>query len=237
MSTYAISDLHGYPLEKLKALLDRVGFSDEDTLYVIGDVIDRNGDGGVDLLRWIMAQPNVEFILGNHEDMLLNCAFLFDEITDERIAGLSPDSLKHYDRWMRNGGGVTLESLRKLMREEPGEFGDLMQFLKDSPAYGADTVNGRDFLLIHGGWTDFSPEKKITDYNYYDVLWERPKLTDEYFDDIITVFGHTPTLYYGDEYAGRVIKTRTWINIDVGCSQGYPPALLRLNDLEVYYGE
>ena len=138
MSTYAISDLHGYPLEKLKALLDRVGFSDEDTLYVIGDVIDRNGDGGVELLRWIMAQPNVEFILGNHEDMLLNCAFLFEEITDESIAGLSPESLKHYDRWMRNGGGVTLDSLRKLLREEPevngSSFGDALSADSSRPA-------------------------------------------------------------------------------------------------------
>ena len=230
MPTYAISDLHGYPVEKFKALLDRVGFSDEDTLYVIGDVIDRNGDGGVDLLRWIMAQPNIEFILGNHEDMLLNCAFLFEEITDESIAGLSPDSLKHYDRWMRNGGGVTLNSLRKLLREEPGAFRDLIQFLRDAPAYGADTVGERDFLFIHGGWAGFSPEKKITDYNYFDVLWERPKLTDEYFDDIHTVVGHTPTRSLDPCCSGKILRTRTWTDIDVGAAYGNEPVLFRLDD-------
>ena len=88
MSTYAISDLHGYPLEKFKALLQKVGFSNADLLYVIGDVIDRNFDGGVELLRYIMAQPNFEFLLGNHEDMLLACDFLFKEITDEAIEGI-----------------------------------------------------------------------------------------------------------------------------------------------------
>ncbi|MCR5611609.1 MAG: metallophosphoesterase [Clostridiales bacterium] len=237
MSTFAISDLHGYPLEKFIALLDRVGFSGEDTLYVLGDVIDRNGDGGVGLLRYIMAQPNIEFLIGNHEDMLINCAYLFDEITDESLDRLSPMGMAYYDRWMRNGGGVTLESLKKLHREEPYAFRDLMQFLKDAPACGGDTVGGRDFLFVHGGLKDFSPEKKISDYTYFDVLWTRPKLSDEYFDDIITVFGHTPTLYYGDEYRGKVIKTRTWINIDAGAADGLPPALLRLDDLEVFYGE
>ena len=45
MKTYTISDLHGYPVDKFKALLDKANFSDTDTLYILGDVIDRNGDG------------------------------------------------------------------------------------------------------------------------------------------------------------------------------------------------
>ncbi len=237
MATYATSDLHGYPLGKIKEMLEKAGFTEDDTLFILGDVVDRNGDGGVGLLRFIMEQPNFEFIIGNHEDMLLNCAFLFEEITEESIAALSPDCMKHYDRYMRNGGGVTIENLRKLKLDDQDAFADLMDFLRNAPIYGAETVNGRDFLLIHGGLKDFSKEKKLKDYNRFDILWERPKITDEYFDEIITVFGHTPTLYYGDDHAGKVIKTRTWINIDTGAASGLPPALLRLDDLEVFYGE
>jgi serine/threonine protein phosphatase 1 len=237
MATYATSDLHGYPLEKFKAMLEKVGFSEDDTLFILGDVVDRNGDGGVSMLRYIMEQPNFEFLLGNHEDMLLNCAFLFDEITDESIERLSEDSLRHYDRYMRNGGGVTVMNLRELKRSDPDAFRDLMDFLRDAPTVGAVTVNGRDFLLLHGGLKDFSPEKKMDDYDYFDILWERPKLTDEYFDDIITVFGHTPTLYYGEECTGKVLMTRTWINIDTGAASGLPPALLCLDDLSVTYGD
>ena len=84
---------------------------------------------------------------------------------------------------------------------------------------------------------ELTPEKKLRDYAVHDLLWERPKLTDDYFDDIITVFGHTPTLYYGEEHFGKVIFTRTWINIDAGAASRLPPALLRLDDLEVFYGE
>ena len=45
---YVISDLHGYPLEKFKMLLEKAAFSNDDFLYVLGDVVDRNGDGVVD---------------------------------------------------------------------------------------------------------------------------------------------------------------------------------------------
>ena len=60
---YATSDAHGYPLDSFLRMLEQAGFGDADTLYVLGDVIDRNGDGGVAMLRWIMSRPNVRFIL------------------------------------------------------------------------------------------------------------------------------------------------------------------------------
>ena len=82
---YATSDIHGYPLDAFRRLLDTAAFSDSDYLYVLGDVIDRNGDGGIEMLLWMMDQPNIEMILGNHEAMLLSCSFLFEEITDDAI--------------------------------------------------------------------------------------------------------------------------------------------------------
>jgi len=42
---FATSDIHGYPLDSFLRLLEKAGFSASDRLYVIGDVIDRNGDG------------------------------------------------------------------------------------------------------------------------------------------------------------------------------------------------
>lgn len=68
---YVISDLHGYPLQKLQRLLDVAGFSTDDYLYILGDVVDRNGDGGTAVLEWLLYQTNAQLILGNHEAMLL----------------------------------------------------------------------------------------------------------------------------------------------------------------------
>ena len=44
----------------------------------------------------------------------------------------------------------------------------------------------------------------------------------------MTIFGHTPTFSFGDEYEGKIIKTDTWIDIDVGTGFGREPVLLRL---------
>lgn len=83
-----------------------------------------------------------------------------------------------------------------------------------------------NFLLVYAGIDHFDKNKKITDYTTDDILWARPKLDDEYFDDIITVFGHTPTMHYGSMYKGKIIKTKTWMDIDVGVSAGNEPILL-----------
>ena len=61
---YVTSDLHGR-MDCLEKLLDYVHFDeDEDNwLYILGDVIDRNNKGGVDILKWLLIQPNVQLIL------------------------------------------------------------------------------------------------------------------------------------------------------------------------------
>ena len=81
---YVSSDWHGVELKKIIELLKKADFSDEDFLFVLGDIIDR-GEHGVELIKKIMFEPNIKLIRGNHEQMLLDCSFLFDEITDESM--------------------------------------------------------------------------------------------------------------------------------------------------------
>ena len=117
---FATSDIHGYPLDSFVGLLEKAGFSESDQLYVIGDVIDRNGDGGVAMLRWMMNQENVILIRGNHEAMMLECDFALTEDVD--LTNLRKVSLAQEHallRWHRNGCLVTLENLHKLKEEEP----------------------------------------------------------------------------------------------------------------------
>ncbi len=232
--TYVISDLHGYPLEKFKKLLEYAEFSDEDFLYIIGDVIDRTHDGGVELLCWLLEQPNIQLILGNHEAMLLSCEFVFDEITDESINAMSSEKIGLLNNYLLNGGNVTLTALRELGKKSPETVSDIIDYLHDAPLYEAITVGENDFLLVHSGFNNFDKNKKLSQYTIDDLLWARPELDDEYFDDIITIFGHTPTMGYGDEYKGKIIKTGTWIDIDVGVFAGNEPILLRLDDFKEF---
>ena len=223
---YVISDLHGYPMNKFTALLKKAGFSDNDFLYIIGDIIDRNGDGGVSMMLWLIEQPNVQLILGNHEAMLLSCDFLFDEITEESINSFDTQKIYLLNTYMYNGGAVTIESLKKLSKDQRIS---IIDYFRECPLYEALSVNDKDYILVHSGFENFSSDRKLSDYTADELLWTRPDLSDRYFDDITTILGHTPTLYYGEEYRGRILRTDTWIDIDTGTGRGEEAVLLRLD--------
>lgn len=229
---YVISDLHGYPLDKFIKLLESADFGSNDFLYILGDVIDRNGDGGAKMLYWLTQQPNIQLLLGNHEAMLLSCDFIFEDISGNTITTATTTENKELlNNYILNGGDVTLQGLKELSQEQRI---DILAYLRDCPLYEALTVNSKDFLLVHAGLDNFSPDRKITDYTPDDLLWAWPELEDEYYPDIITVFGHTPTMSYDKKYKGKIIKTRTWIDIDVGAAYGEKPVLLRLDDFKEF---
>ena len=230
---YATSDPHGYPLSDFQRLLDMARFSDSDFLFVLGDVVDRNGDGGIAMLEWMMLQPNVQLILGNHEAMLLACDFLFQEITDDLVNGMDLDQISLIMHWMQNGAEPTLNALQTLRKRDPEALFDLLDYLKDAPLYDTVTAGGRDFLLVHSGLGHFRKDKRLSDYEAHDLLWHRPTPDEQYFDDITTILGHTPTAFYGA--ANRMFQTPTWIDIDTGAASGHPPMLLRLDDLTPFY--
>ncbi len=231
---YATSDIHGYPLKDFIDLLKKAGFSDEDFLFVLGDVIDRNGDGGVEMLRWMMLQPNVSLILGNHEEMMLDCRFVFDEVTGENIDSLTGDRMNTMMDWIFNGARPTLDSLRRLHRQDPDAVQDIYDYLSEAPMFETISIDDRDFLLTHAGIGNFEANKDIEDYTTGDVLWNRPSAADRYYDDIFTVFGHTPTEMLGGN-PDRAFKTETWIDIDTGAAGGGAPMLLRLDDMKEFY--
>ena len=126
-------------------------------------------------------------------------------------------------------GGLTKLEIENLIIEK------LKVYLKEAPLYEIVTAGGKNFLLCHSGLDNFSPERSPADYTADELIWAWPELTDRYFDDCITVFGHTPTKSYGEKYNGKILKTDTWIDVDVGVPYGNNPCLLRLDDLKEFY--
>lgn len=232
--TYIISDLHGYPLEKFKKLLAKADFGGDDFLYILGDVIDRNGDGGVAMLQWLMYQPNIQMLLGNHEAALLSCAFLFDEVTEESIAAVSNETMALLTEWQMNGGDITIKALGELNKTAPDTVLDILNFLRDLPLYERVSAGGREFLLTHAGLGNFAPDKAIEEYTADELIWHRPNIDERYFKDIYTIFGHTPTAVFGKEYEGEILFTDTWACIDCGVNFGAEPILLRPDDMQQF---
>lgn len=228
---YVISDLHGYPLDKFTGLLNKAGFGRNDFLYILGDVVDRNGDGGVEMLDWLMYQTNVQLIMGNHEASLLACSFLFDEITEDVVESLNAEMVDIMTRYEMDGGDVTLRAMHALSKDNQQ---DILDYLRDCPKYETVSVGGRDYILVHSGLENFSSDKRIEDYADDELLWASPDMETVYYKNIMTVFGHKPTFTFGNEYEGKIIYTDTWINIDAGAGYGREPVLLRLDDMQEF---
>ena len=233
MAVYVTSDLHGYPHDRFLSLLEKAGFSGGDWLYILGDVIDRNGDGGIETLTWLLTSPNAQLLLGNHEAMLLSCCFLFNEVTDDTLDSLTIESMKLLQNWMANGAEPTMRSLRRLMRKSPETLADILEYLGEAPLYETVEVGGRAFVLCHAGLGGFSSEKRLRDYTPEELLWHRPHPDERYFEKATTVIGHTPTGYYGSR--GRAFHTDTWIDVDTGAADGKPPMLLCLDTMQEFY--
>ena len=94
-----MSDLHG-EAELFHKMLEQIRFSETDTLYLLGDVIDRGPDG-IDLLREITAAPNMILLLGNHEYMMMQ--YFDPEATETEIS-----------RWNKNGNAPTQDAYLQL---------------------------------------------------------------------------------------------------------------------------
>lgn len=231
---YVSSDLHGCNPVEFRKLLDRAGFGPEDFLFVLGDVIDR-GEYGAQLLLWLTQQPNMQLILGNHEAMMLACAFVFDEVSPQRLERITGEELMMLESWWDNGGGPTMVGFRRLLRKDPDLVRGILDYLRDAPLYETLEVNGRKYVLVHAGLDNFDPARPLPEYGPEELLFVRPDLQTRYYADTTVVFGHTPTEYYGARYRGKAIVTETWINIDTGAANGHSPMLLRLDDGKAFY--
>ena len=80
---YVMSDIHGNE-KRFNSIMKQINLQECDTLYVLGDVVDRYY-GGIRILRTLMKMPNVKMLLGNHEYMMLNAIDASSKISSEEV--------------------------------------------------------------------------------------------------------------------------------------------------------
>lgn len=216
MATYVISDIHG-EYDRFLELLDKIKLGEEDILYILGDVLDR-GPHPIRTLLLLMEMPNVVCLAGNHELMALECLeFLMKEITDMSIGELDEKMLGNLVTWQYNGSRTTIEEFRVLSRDMQSS---VIDFLKEFSIYEELSVNGKDYLLVHGGLGNYKPEKDIEDYSLKELIWDRAEYDISYFEDVYVVTGHTPTQEIsGNPRPGYIFRGNNHIAIDCGCNR------------------
>ena len=237
---YVMSDIHGNT-RRFDSILKQIDLQPEDTLYILGDVIDRFPDG-IKLLRRIMAMPNVKMLLGNHEYMMLqsiNQPYQNYEYVDD-----APESIR-CNLWYRNGGDVTHQywkRIRKTMRQE------IVDYLQSLPLNYDVHVNGKHYKLVHGAPLDAYEVFAEFFHNIaHYAVWKRWRRYDVLSGKYTLIFGHTPTITYQDSAPMRIWHGMNMIGIDCGGGFSEDPlddyygygrlACLRLDDMKEYYSE
>lgn len=225
--TYVMSDLHGHKA-RYDAMLEKIGFSGNDRMYIIGDVVDR-GNQPVALVREIMAQENVTCLMGNHELMCLQA--MHPDTTGPEVL----------ENWFYNGGEITRDQLNLLPAAERDAILDWMHCLPDQVEVEA---GGKKFLLVHGAPAD----------TLYRRVWSRPDpRTFEPVPGTTVIVGHTPVnnFHAPENPEGYFIKQAIlgrhmrvyhgdgFMGIDCGLAYRDPTvsalACVRLDDMAKFY--
>lgn len=215
--TYAISDIHGC-YDKYRELLKNIDFSSNDTLYVLGDAIDRGPDGFKVLLD-MASRPNVVGLMGNHEAMAIRAipGILRGLLSVNGI--MSEEDADAKELWFYNGGELSLADFLWL---EDGQAQKAWNYMRSLPLYQEIEVGGKSFVLLHGGLNGFVSSRPLSDYDPREILWCRPEPDTIYYSDKYLVLGHTPTQLFYDsaETAPQhpvFYLTDSFIDIDCGC--------------------
>lgn len=220
--TYVIADVHG-DIDRFHRLLADVPIRDSDTLYILGDIIDR-GPSGVDILREIQEHGNFVLLKGNHEQMCL------DTLGPNNIPGAK-------NLWHANGGYGTYMELTKLCSYL--ERGNIIEYLLGLPEQLEVTANERKFILVHAAPGATQKER----------LWARPNAVDwdaVVPDGAMAIIGHTPTKYLHkrlhiddtSEPDMQIYFGEKYICIDCGCGNDEKHSnlgCLRLDDMAAFY--
>jgi serine/threonine protein phosphatase 1 len=231
--TYCVSDIHGC-YDEFMALINEIRLGADDTLYVLGDVIDRGNDP-IKCLQFIMTQLNIKMLMGNHEQMML----------DTLIHGIDPE------RWVEdNGGDVSLRQLNALGIEHRKT---ILNFVETLPYYYTVQVQNKNYLLVHAG-LNLRLRKKgeplattLKNQDLNEMVWIREDFySKKALSNHVTVFGHTPTFELHYRHNKKIWLNNTiwhdpkWkdkIGIDCGCYGGGTLAALRLDDMREFYIE
>lgn len=197
MRRIAISDIHGC-LDSFKALLQQIELTKEDTLFLLGDYIDRgpNSKGVIDHI-WYLQESGytVHCLLGNHEKMLLD-----EYHPRESFYRAYPEALRSF--------GV------QHVADIPEEY---IEWMDELDAYLE--IDG--YILVHAGLS-FKSNNPLADRK--SMIWIRDWQTTidkEWLGDRVIVHGHTPL------YRKKIIKSlkkleeMPVINIDAGCCFTY----------------
>ena len=198
---FAIGDVHGCS-RALKAIFAEMNPTLQDTVVILGDVVDRGPDsaGVIDMLLAWRAQTNLVHLVGNHEEMLLQVA----------------EGALSLDDWTRHGGDKALDSYGV---DHPSQLpASHLDFLRAAKL----THEQGNHLFAHACYLPHWP----LPYTPRDVLlWKDADPTElrPHSSGKTVVLGHTP------QPDGEILDLGFAVLVDTDCCHGGWLTALELN--------
>ena len=222
---YVVSDIHGN-YELLVKLLKKINFSEDDALFVLGDVIDKGKDVQK-LLNLLFGElrDNSVVLAGNHEYELIKL------VTDLIVKDASDD--------------VILSECKKFLGVDKLTFQDIDDIMNMPYTHEED-----DFILVHAG-IPFDIKGNpipLEQAPIEDLVYDRRFKNENFLppNTKCVIFGHTPTFYI-DGHKGKIIKYQKEntegdnpkdyykVHIDTGNYLTGILGCLRLDDMQEFY--
>lgn len=222
---YIVSDIHGnYDL--LIKLLVKIKFSKNDTLFVLGDIIDKGKDvQKLFELLFEQLKNNVILLAGNHEyDFAKYMSILIkNDQTDEEL----------------------IENAKRYLGIDNIKVQDIDNIM-NLPYYYEE----KEFILVHAG-VPFDIRGKMISLDkapIEDLVYDRRFKDVNFLPPLekCVIFGHTPTFFVSDKKskilkfqkpntAGDKIKDYYKIDVDTGNYVTGVLGCLRLDDMQEFY--
>jgi len=223
---YVMSDIHGC-YDKYKLMLDKIQFSENDILYILGDVVDR-GAYGIKILLDIARRKNIIFLKGNHD---LQAGILLSNLYSLYSEECSQDLIDLYGVWLSDGGESTLKEYLALTEEERVTVINTIAsaslskeiVVTDKTYHLSHTIPKKERVEAFGQWSE------------EDFVMGEPDYEELYFDDKIMITGHSLTCLIDKNYAGKIWEKNNHIAMDCGAVYGMRLGCLCLDTMEEFY--
>ncbi len=162
---WVIPDVHGHLITLKSMVEDRIALSKADSLYFLGDYIDRGPDsrGVIDYIINLQDSGyDVNYIRGNHEDYCIRAW----EDDQKRFLFRSPIEKD----WRKNGGNRTMESFGAKRPRDISKF--YIDWMKNAKYF----IELEDYILVHAG-LNFKIDNPFEDTR--SMMWIRDFRVDK----------------------------------------------------------
>ena len=184
----------------------------ECTIIFGGDACDRGKDGYT-IMKDLLANPQVGYLKGNHEDMFIYAALTIKQnyngpldsksIDDFLISQYQKDEMSHIKLHLANSGYQTLKDW--MLDGMPSEIINQLIHLPITFSY-----ENLDFCHAGGRYKEF---KRVAEAEYNEdwpnesdeaiLIWNRSYLGHGWAPNRTCIFGHTPTPTLASKYYGK----------------------------------